>query len=183
MVEAAVDGFGSLDLAVNNAGHEGALRSITDLSHEDFVETLNLNVTGTFLCLKYEMAAMQTSGGAIVNISSLNAVRAEATAAGYCASKAAIEMLTKTAALEGGPLGIRVNALRAGFFLTEMHDRSLEAAGGVSPELIDELESQVALRRRGEPAEAARSIVWLCSDEASYVTGSILTIDGGLSAS
>jgi NAD(P)-dependent dehydrogenase (short-subunit alcohol dehydrogenase family) len=181
LIRAAKDTFGALDIAVNNAAIEGTLEQMTELSHKDFAATLETNVVGTFLCLKYELAAMG-DGGAIVNVSSVNAVRAEPTAAAYCASKAAVESLTKTAALEAGPRGIRVNALRAGFFLTAMHDRSLEAAGGASPQLIEEVEGLVALRRRGDPREAAGTIAWLCSDDASYVTGSVVTADGGLTA-
>jgi NAD(P)-dependent dehydrogenase (short-subunit alcohol dehydrogenase family) len=182
MVGTAVEAFGSLDVAVNNAGDEGVLAEITALSYEDFTATLALNVTGTFLCLKYEMAAMQERGGSILNVSSVNATRSEPTAAAYCASKAALESLTKTAALEGAPSGIRVNALRAGFFVTPMHLRGLEPHGGETPENLAEFAALVPLGRRGDPVEAARSIVWLCSDEASYVSGSMLTVDGGLTA-
>jgi NAD(P)-dependent dehydrogenase (short-subunit alcohol dehydrogenase family) len=182
MVASAVESFGSLDVAVNNAGDEGVLADMAELSHGDFAATLALNVTGTFLCLKHEMAAMRERGGSILNVSSVNATRSEPTAAAYCASKAAVESLTKTAALEGGPLGIRVNALRAGFFVTPMHLRGLEPHGGESPENVAEIEGLVPLGRRGDPAEAAGAIAWLCSDEASYVTGSIVTVDGGLIA-
>ena len=181
MVATAVERFGGLDVAVNNAGHEVALAKIADLSVDDFDATLALNVRGTFLCLKHEIKAMGKRGGAIVNVSSVNAVKAEPTAAGYCASKAALESLTRTAALEVAPV-IRVNALRPGYVLTPMHSRALEHEGGETPELIEELHGMVPMRRRGEPEEAARSILWLCSDEAGYVTGSVLTMDGGLTA-
>ena len=181
MVETAVSAYGGLDIGVNNAGLEGELENIVDQSVEDFAFTISTNVVGTFLCLKHEMSAM-ASGGAIVNVSSINAVRSEPTAAAYCAAKAAIESLTKTAALEGAPKGIRVNALRAGFFVTPMHLRGLEPHGGETPENVAEIEALVPLGRRGDPAEAARTIVWLCSDGSSYVTGSMITADGGMTA-
>jgi NAD(P)-dependent dehydrogenase (short-subunit alcohol dehydrogenase family) len=177
-VRTALERFGSLDFACNNAATEGAGGPIAGEAEEDFDRTVAVNLRGTWLCMKYEMRAMHQGGrGAIVNMSSLNADRSSAGYAAYCATKAAVESLTRTATLEGAPHGIRVNALRAGAFATDMLDRAH------SPQEMEELASEIPLGRIGDPSEAAAFVTWLCSDAASYVTGQSLTIDGGLSAS
>jgi len=177
-VRTALDRFGRLDLACNNAATEGAGGSIAEETEADFDRAVAVNLRGTWLCMKYEMRAMRQGGrGAIVNMSSLNAERSAAGYAAYCATKAAVESLTRTAALEGAADGIRVNALRAGAFATEMLERAH------SPQEMEELASEIPLGRIGDPSEAAAFVTWLCSDAASYVTGQSLTIDGGLTAS
>jgi NAD(P)-dependent dehydrogenase (short-subunit alcohol dehydrogenase family) len=182
-IEQTVAEFGRLDHACNNAGIIGDLDPLLDLSVDSLDTVLGVNLRGPFLGMKYEIPEMRkVGGGAIVNVSSLNATKAEARASAYCASKAGLEMLSRTAALEHAKDGIRINSLRAGFFLTPMHDQALEAEGGATPELIAEIEGLVPLGRRGDPAEAAAAVLWLCSDFSSYVTGTELTIDGGLSA-
>ena len=123
MVEATVERFGALDVACNNAGIIGPMAPIVDLSAEDFDLTLATNLRGAFLCLKHELAVMAARGaGAVVNVSSVNAVMAEPSGAGYCTSKAGLDMLTRVAALEHAAQGIRVNSLRPGYVLTPMHD-------------------------------------------------------------
>lgn len=177
-VRTALERFGRLDFACNNAATEGAGASIVDETHEDFDRAVAVNLRGTWLCMKYEMRAMKQGGrGAIVNMSSLNAERSAAGYAAYCATKAAVESLTRTAALEGAADGIRVNALRAGAFATEMLERAH------SPQERSALAAEIPLGRIGDPSEAAEFVTWLCSDASSYVTGQSLTIDGGLTAS
>lgn len=177
-VRTALERFGRLDFACNNAATEGAGASIVDETQKDFDRAVAVNLRGTWLCMKYEMRAMKQDGrGAIVNMSSLNAERSAAGYAAYCATKAAVESLTRTAALEGAADGIRVNALRAGAFATEMLERAH------SPQERSALAAEIPLGRIGDPSEAAEFVTWLCSDASSYVTGQSLTIDGGLTAS
>jgi NAD(P)-dependent dehydrogenase (short-subunit alcohol dehydrogenase family) len=122
---------------------------------------------------------MAERGGAIVNISSVNATVPGAGAALYCSSKAAVDMLTRVAALEAGP-GVRVNGIRPGYVVTPMHDQALAMAGGETPELVATLEGSVPLGRRAEPEEIGEAVAWLCSSAAAYVTGEVITVDGGV---
>ena len=183
MVGRALEAFGRLDIACNNAGIEGVMAPIHDLSAEAFDATIAVNLRGCFLSMKHEVPAMLAGGGgAIVNVSSVNAVMASAEAAAYSASKAGVESLTATAALELATRGVRVNALRAGAFITPMHERLLEAMGEDRQASIEDYEGLSPMARRGEPAEAAEAALWLCSDAASYVTGTCLSVDGGIQA-
>jgi NAD(P)-dependent dehydrogenase (short-subunit alcohol dehydrogenase family) len=180
MVGDTVARFGTLDIAVNNAGTIGPLKPIFDLTTDDFEQTMGTNLRGAFLCLKHELAVMaERRSGAIVNITSVNAVVPEPTAAFYCGSKAAVDMLTQVAALEHAAAGIRVNSIRPGYVLTPMHDAALEAAGGATPQNVAAVEGGVPLGRRARPEEIGEAVAWLCSPAASYVTGTTLTVDGG----
>jgi NAD(P)-dependent dehydrogenase (short-subunit alcohol dehydrogenase family) len=179
MVSATVDHFGGLDIGCNNAGILGRLGPISELSAEDFELTIGTNQRGVFLCLVHELRAMAKAGGAIVNISSVNATVPEPEGALYCSSKAAIDMLTRVAALENAP-SVRVNGIRPGFVLTPMHTEALAAAGGETPELVATLEGKVPLGRRAEPEEIGEAVAWLCSPMASYITGEVITVDGGV---
>jgi NAD(P)-dependent dehydrogenase (short-subunit alcohol dehydrogenase family) len=179
MVSHAIKAFGRLDFAVNNAGIEGKLAGITELAEEEWDQVLDINLKGTFLCLKYEARAMLDCGhgGAIVNIGSVNSFLGFQTGSAYVASKHGLIGLTTSVSAELGPQGIRVNLVCPGFIDTPMHHR---ARGIVGDELYDKmLLPSVHLRRAGRPDEIAQSIVFLCSDEASYITGTTLTPDGG----
>ncbi|GAA1140631.1 glucose 1-dehydrogenase [Nocardioides aquiterrae] len=182
LVDATVAAFGGLDLACNNAAIVGPEGAITDLTAADFDLTMGTNLRGAFLCLKHELAAM-ADGAAVVNVSSANATLPERGAALYCTSKAGLDMLTQVAALENADRGIRVNSIRPGFVVTPMHDGVLESIGGATPENVAMIEGMVPLRRRADPEEIAEAVAWLCSDDARYVTGSMLTVDGGISIS
>jgi NAD(P)-dependent dehydrogenase (short-subunit alcohol dehydrogenase family) len=184
MVAATVDQLGGLDIAVNNAGILGRLGPIRELSGADFDLTIGTNQRGVFLCLVHELRAMADSadargGGAIVNISSVNATVPEPEGSLYCSSKAAIDMMTRVAAVEAAPK-VRVNGIRPGFVLTPMHDAALDAMGGETPELVATVEGMVPLGRRAEPEEIGEAVAWLCSPDASYVTGEVITVDGGV---
>jgi NAD(P)-dependent dehydrogenase (short-subunit alcohol dehydrogenase family) len=179
MVNAALDRFGRLDAAANCAAIIRPRKSIFDMTVEEFDEVLNINLRGLWLSVKHEMAAMRAEGGAIVNVSSANAVRSAELA--YSASKAGVEGLTRAAAAEGGSLGIRVNALCSGAIWTPMLDAA-NGAGGRRETLEAAFRQHIPLGRIGEPAEAAAAIVWLCSPAASYVTGTCVEVDGGLLA-
>ena len=180
MVNHAIEVYGRLDYAVNNAGIEGKLSGITDLSEEDWDAVMNINLKGIFLCMKYEARAMikAKNGGSIVNIGSVNSFLGFPTGSAYVSSKHGLIGLTSSVSAELAPQGIRVNLLCPGVVETPMHQRLRDVVGD---ELYDEgLLPTVHLRRAGRPEEIAKSILFLCSDDASYITGTTLTPDGGL---
>jgi NAD(P)-dependent dehydrogenase (short-subunit alcohol dehydrogenase family) len=179
MVDHAVATYGRLDYAVNNAGIAGRLAPITDLTEEDWDASVGINLRGVFLCLRYEARAMLECGhgGAIVNVGSVNSFLGEAGAAAYVAAKHGLIGLTTSASAELAPQGIRVNVVCPGVVDTPMH-RSLRAEYGDAP--FDALMPRIHLHRAARPEEIAPAIVFLCSDEASYITGTTLTPDGGL---
>jgi NAD(P)-dependent dehydrogenase (short-subunit alcohol dehydrogenase family) len=179
MVGHTVETFGRLDYAVNNAGIEGQLAGITDLTEQEWDRVLDTNLKGTFLCLQHEARAMLASrhGGAIVNVGSINSFLGFPTGSAYAASKHGQIGLTTCVSAELAPQGIRVNLVCPGFIDTPMHHR---ARGILGDDLYDKvLIPRVHTRRAGRPEEIAQTIVFLCSDEASYITGTTLTPDGG----
>lgn len=179
LVAKTVERFGRLDVAVNNAGTEGQPGLMTEQSPESYAATFDTNVLGTILSLKYEMRAMLTQGrGSIINLSSLLGSRGIPGASIYAASKHAVEGLTKSAALEGAALGVRVNAVAPGPVETEMLTRftgSAEKKAG--------LVAGVPAKRVGRPEEIAQTILFLASDKANFLTGQIIGVDGGKTAS
>jgi NAD(P)-dependent dehydrogenase (short-subunit alcohol dehydrogenase family) len=180
MVEHTIKVFGRLDYAINNAGIEGKFNSVIDLSEEDWDQVIDINLKGVFLSLKYEARAMLKlgHGGAIVNIGSVNSFLGFPNGSAYVTSKHGLIGLTSTVSAEIAPKGIRVNLLCPGAIDTPMHQR---LRGIVGDDLYDKgLLPTVHLQRAGRPDEIARAIVFLCSDDASYITGSTLTADGGL---
>jgi NAD(P)-dependent dehydrogenase (short-subunit alcohol dehydrogenase family) len=174
LVTRTVDAFGRLDAAFNNAAGGGHLPTrIAEVAVEDFDSMLAISLRGVFLSLKYEIPAMlDGGGGAIVNMSSTAGLEAVGGLAGYVASKHGVIGLTRAAALEYAERGVRVNAVAPGPILTER----LEQAG---EEMQRRAGLAMPMRRVGQPAEVAAAVVWLCSDEASYITGTTLPIDGG----
>jgi NAD(P)-dependent dehydrogenase (short-subunit alcohol dehydrogenase family) len=179
MVAHAIEAYGCLDYAVNNAGIEGKWAGITDLPEDDWDEVLDINLKGVFLCMKYEAKAMLGSdqGKAIVNVGSVNSFLGFPGGAAYVASKHGLIGLTSSVSAELAPQGIRVNLVCPGVIDTPMHHRARKIIGD---EIYDEgFIPHVHVRRAGRPQEIADSIVFLCSDEASYITGTTLTPDGG----
>lgn len=179
MVAHAIETFGRLDYAVNNAGIEGKIANITDLSEQDWDRVLATNLTGTFLCLQHEARVMLAGGhgGAIVNVGSVNSFLGFPGGSAYAASKHGQIGLTTSVSAELAPLGIRVNLVCPGFVDTSMHQR---LRGLLGDEIVDKILSEsVHTRRAGRPDEIAQAIVFLCSDEASYISGTTLTPDGG----
>jgi NAD(P)-dependent dehydrogenase (short-subunit alcohol dehydrogenase family) len=175
LVRKTVERFGRLDAAVNAAGTEGSAGSLIDRTTEDYASTFDTNVLGTFLCLKYELRAMFPQGnGSIVNLSSTLGQRTVAGASLYAASKHAVEGFTKTAALEAAPFNVRVNAIAPGPVDTDMLAR-FTGTDAKRAALI----SGVPLKRAASPEEIARVIAFVCSDQASFVTGQIIGVDGG----
>jgi NAD(P)-dependent dehydrogenase (short-subunit alcohol dehydrogenase family) len=174
MVARTLDTFGRLDIAVNNAAGGGhPPTALTDVATADFDSALAVNLRGTFLCLKYEIAAMLDSGGgAIVNMTSTAGLEAVGGLAAYVSTKHGIVGLTKVAALEYAARNIRVNAIAPGPILTEQ----LERAG----ETMQRSAAQaVPMHRIGRPDEVAATVLWLCSDAASFLTGATIPLDGG----
>jgi NAD(P)-dependent dehydrogenase (short-subunit alcohol dehydrogenase family) len=178
LVDKAVERFGRLDVAVNNAGTEGQPGPLTEQSAETYAATFDTNVLGTILSLKHEMRVMLAQRhGSIVNLSSTFGSRAAAGASMYVASKHAVEGLTKAAALEGAASGVRVNAVAPGPVETEMLDRFTGSA-----ERKAALVAGVPAKRVGRPEEIAQTIVFLASDKADFLTGQIIGVNGGKTA-
>jgi NAD(P)-dependent dehydrogenase (short-subunit alcohol dehydrogenase family) len=178
LVDQTVTRFGRLDVAVNNAGTEGKPGPVTEQSEESYAATFDTNVLGTVLSMKHEFRVMQAQGsGSIINLSSTMGQRGAPGASMYTASKHAVEGLTKAAALEGAAFGVRVNAVAPGPVETEMLNRFTGGADRKAGSIAG-----VPLKRAGRPEEIAQAIVYLASDNASFVTGQILGVNGGKTA-
>ncbi|MHB9025032.1 MAG: SDR family oxidoreductase [Armatimonadota bacterium] len=179
LITRTVEQFGRLDYACNNAGIEGQMASTADCTEENWDRTLAINLKGVWLCMKYELPQMLAQGGgAIVNMSSVAGLVGFVNLPAYCASKGGVDQLTKTAALEYARMNIRVNAICPGVIRTAMVDR---VCGG-SAEAEAQFTSMEPVGRMGKPEEIADAVLWLCSDGASFVTGHLLVVDGGLVA-
>ena len=170
--------LGGLDVLVNNAGVIGRQCRVDELDEDRLQRILTTNVVGCFLCAKQAVLRMSTahggSGGAIVNVSSAaSRLGSPSEYVDYAASKGAVDTLTIGLALEVAAEGIRVNAVRPGFIHTGIH-----ATGG-DPNRVERLQGNLPMRRGGRPDEVAEAIVWLLSDQASYVTGSFIDLAGG----
>jgi NAD(P)-dependent dehydrogenase (short-subunit alcohol dehydrogenase family) len=178
MVDRTVARFGRLDVAVNNAATEGHVGPITDQTAESFAATFETNVLGVVLSMKHELRAMQAQGsGNIINISSTYGHEGAAGASIYVGAKHAVEGITKSVALEFAKSGIRVNAVAPGPTDTGMLNRFTGTAENKA-----ELATQVPLGRLGLSEEVADGIVFIASDEARFITGHVLNVDGGHSA-
>lgn len=176
LVAKTVSTFGQLDFAVNNAGIESVSAPTHECTEENWDRTIDVNLKGVWLGMKYEIIQMLKQGkGAIVNTASIAGLVAFTNIPAYVASKHGILGLTKNAAMEYAKLGIRVNAVCPGVIKTPMLDRS---AGG-KKEVEDTFATLEPIGRVGQPEEIAAAILWLCSDEASFVTGHPLVVDGG----
>ncbi len=177
MVQRCLSAYGSLDCAVNNAGIEGDQASTSDCSQENWERVLAINLTGVWLCMKYEIPPMlDGGGGAIVNMSSVAGLVGFPNLPAYVAAKHGVVGVSRAAALEYAERGIRVNAICPGVIRTEMVERVTKG----DPETERAYAEMAPAARMGTPEEIAEAIVWLCSEAASYVTGHPLVADGGL---
>ena len=175
MVDKTVARWGRLDCALNNAGTTGVSAPTADHTLEDWNRAIALNLTGVFLCLKYEIPVMLDHGGAIVNMASGAGLVGFAGLPAYVASKHGVVGLTRAAALEYASQGLRVNAICPGSTRTPM----LEGFMGGDEQVERMMTRAVPLGRLGRPEEIADAVVWLCSDAASFVVGHALAVDGG----
>jgi NAD(P)-dependent dehydrogenase (short-subunit alcohol dehydrogenase family) len=178
LVDTTVKSFGRLDIAVNNAGTEGHLAPLTELTALQYNHTFGTNVLGALLSMKHELRLMQRQGsGAIVNVTSIYGDRGFPNSALYVASKHAIIGLTRTAALEAAPFGVRVNAIGPGYIDTPMFARVLGNAESQSAAT-----STIPQGRAGRPDEVADAILFLSGGQSTYLTGQTLFLDGGVKA-
>tara|TARA_R110000787_G_scaffold333_8_gene1108 strand:- start:228 stop:992 length:765 start_codon:yes stop_codon:yes gene_type:complete len=177
MINAAVGTYGHLDMAFNNAGVEGEAATTPNCSIENFDLNINVNLKGVFLCMKYQISQFlkQGTAGAIVNTASVAGLVAAKGVPAYVAAKHGVVGLTKTAAIEFAKKKIRVNAVCPGGIRTQM----LERAIGEKPWMEKQLLKLQPIGRLGDPREVAHVVVFLCSDEASFVTGHAMPVDGG----
>lgn len=182
-IEALVEGtlarFGRLDCAVNNAGIVGPVTMpVADITEEGWDAVMNINLKGVWMCMKYEIPAMLKQGkGAIVNISSIYGFKpSDVGHAPYCASKFGVIGLSKTAAVDYGQQGIRVNVVSPGFTHSEMVDPLAKNNAELTRALVSRYSAQ---NRLGDAEETAEAITWLCSDAARFVSGAVLAVDGG----
>jgi NAD(P)-dependent dehydrogenase (short-subunit alcohol dehydrogenase family) len=179
LVDKTVARFGRLDVAVNNAGTEGKPGPVTEQTAETYAATFDTNVLGVLLSMKHELRVMQAQGaGSIVNLSSTMGHRGAPGASLYTASKHAVEGLTKSAALEAAAFGVRVNAVAPGPIETAMLDRFTGNADRKAG-----LVAGVPLKRAGRPEEIADAIVFAASGKASFISGQIIAVNGGRTAS
>lgn len=185
LLASCVEAYGRLDCAFNNAGVGPDGRripfcDIVDCPEEIWDQTVDTNLKGVFLCLKYELRQMiaQGEGGAIVNTSSVGAVQVQPQFCAYTSSKVGVNGLTRTAALEGGPYNVRVNSVLPGPIQnTLLWENLTSSTVGKSVDMAKDL----PLNRLGYPEDVVEAVLWLCSDKASFITGQSLCVDGGLS--
>lgn len=177
MVAFAVETYGALDLAFNNAGIGGTpFIPLEDYSESTFDEVIATNLRGVFLCMKYELVHLVKTRGAIVNMSSVAGLNGGRIGAGYYASKHGVVGLTRAAAVEYADKGVRVNAVAPSVIRTPLTERDLLGDEAVTAQII----ARSPMGRLGTPDEVARAVLWLCSAEASFTTGHVLPIEGGL---
>lgn len=179
-VKAALDqtlqAFGRLDFAFNNAGIEQPLTATAEISEDEWDRIIRINLTGVFLCMKYQIPLMlKQGGGAIVNTASGAGVRGFAGQAAYTAAKHGVVGMTKCAALDYAVRNIRVNAVCPGIIATPMMDRFTEGTREGEQRVI----AQEPIGRMGKPEEIAATVVWLCSEAAAFVIGHAMVVDGG----
>ena len=197
LIRTAVETYGRLDCAFNNAGMEGTLAPTAECTEENWDRTIAVNLKGVWLCLKHEIRQMlRQRGGAIVNTASVAALVAERGFPAYGAAKGGVVQLTRTAAVEYAGAGIRINAVCPGLVRTPMARRAMmpglvrtrtarfvaDSFFRLPPFKAFGARAMQPLGRMGEPEEIAEAVVWLCSDAASFVTGVALPVDGGMVA-
>ena len=179
LIGGTMDAFGQLDIAINNAGIGGPFMPTGKYDNSSWEKVIAINQTGVFYCMREELEQMQKQkSGVIINVSSIAGLRAMPNASAYVASKHAVIGLTKTAAVEYARYNIRVNAVCPVFTHSPLFHQMFD----VDPSLENKLIKGIPLRRYGEPEDIANSILWLCAEHSSFVTGLSLPVDGGMMA-
>jgi NAD(P)-dependent dehydrogenase (short-subunit alcohol dehydrogenase family) len=179
LIQFTVDRFGSLDFACDAAGVMGNIVPIAETTEDDFDTVITTNLKGVWLCMKFQIQQMLKQGyGNIVNISSINGLGGTPTASVYAASKAGVISLTKSSALEYANSNIRINVICPGAIRTPLLEKVFMETGATE----SQTESDIPQGRIGDPNDIADSAIWLCSDQASYINGHVMVIDGGESA-
>jgi NAD(P)-dependent dehydrogenase (short-subunit alcohol dehydrogenase family) len=180
LVRETVTTFGRLDFAYNNAGVDGRFAPLADLDIAVFEHVINLNLRAVFLCMKYEIQQMlMHGGGVIVNCSSIASTMAFSGLGLYAAAKAGVNALTRNAAVEYSAQGIRTVAISPGAIKTELQQ---QAHAQMAPEVLAKIIAVHPIGRFGEPHEIGNVVAWLCSEEAGFITGACINIDGGAGA-
>jgi len=181
MLNTGIGHFGTLDIAINNAGVAHELMRISDISLSDFDHIMAINVKGVFLCMQQELRQMMKQGqGVIVNVASVAGLIGAPYLAAYAASKHAVVGLTKSAALEYARKNIRINAICPASCYTPMVDQLLQGDRGEKRE--QDIANNIPMGRLGSAEEIANGMLWLCSDLNSFTTGQALAFDGGMTA-
>ena len=181
LMDFIIEKYGRLDVAINNAGVGGDFAKITDITLESWDKTMSVNSSGVFYCIKTQIPIMLKQGkGVILNTSSIAGIRGLPNAIAYSASKHAVIGITKTAAMEYAKNNIRVNALCPVFTITPMFDP--EAMDKLKEGISERLKANIPMKRFANVMEQVNTMLWLCSDEASFITGQAISVDGGLTA-
>ena len=173
IVDAAIENFGQLHIAVNNAGIGGESNPVGELSLEGWKKVIDINLNGVFYGMHYQLPEMLKSGGSIINMASILGQVGFANSSAYVAAKHGVVGLTKSAGWEYATKGVRVNAIGPGFIATPLIDENLDQ------DTLKYLETQHAFQRLGKPEEVAELALWLASDKSSFVTGAYYPVDGG----
>lgn len=179
MVQTAVDRYGRLDIGINNAGIGSGWKRLADYEIEDWNRIISVNLNGVFFCMLHELKQMlQQGSGAIVNVASIAGLRGLVNSSAYTASKHGVVGLTKSAALEYATQNIRINAVCPVFTRTPL----FEALFDINPTYEERIKKNIPMRRYGKPEDIAQAILWLCSENANFITGHALPLDGGMTA-
>ena len=173
LVDTAVEKFGALHIAVNNAGIGGDAAIVGDYSLESWKKVIDINLNGVFFGMHYQLPEIEKVGGSIINMASILGLVGFANSSAYVAAKHGVVGLTKTAGWEYGTRGVRINAIGPGFISTPLIDNNLDK------DTLTYLETQHAMQRLGKPEEVAELALWLASNNSSFVTGSYYPVDGG----
>lgn len=180
MVDRTVSRFGRLDAAFNNAGINSQAVDMHETSDEAFEQILNVNLRGVWNCMKAQLPTMLTQGhGAIVNCSSIGGLKGSKGRSAYSASKHAVIGLTRSAALEYAPRGIRINAICPGMIKTPM---AAVVTNNFDAAIMEQMVAREPIGRFGEPEEIAAAVLWMCSPDSSFMTGHAMAVDGGILA-